>query len=489
MGMYPKAVLLETVSQLGGTLFAVMNRGGPTVRASIYVRISQDVTGEELGVQRQEEQCRELCKQLGMEVREVWVDNDLSATKKSVVRPDFEAMLGSQPEAIVCWHTDRLIRVTRDLERVIDLGVNVHAVMAGHLDLSTPAGRAVARTVTAWATYEGEQKAERQKLANVQAARAGKPYTAGTRPFGYADDHMTIVEEEAAAIRDGARMVLAGESLSAVARKWTEAGLRSARAYGKDWTLRGVKKVLTSPRYVGHSTYHGEVMGKGQWPAILDEDTFYGAVAILNNPERFSGGKRTGRTPGTLLAGIALCGECGEAVNGRGYRGVLVYGCKATHTRTPRSIADDRARTATLARLVFPDFLGQILSSGQAQDGQSAASLHSEAQTLRERLDGLATAYAEGAISLSQMTAGSSALQKKLEAVESELVGSAGIPPFDPVAGVAGLIQGWPDTPLPTRRAWVDFCLVVTLNPARGRHMRNMSTDDHVTVEWRDVAE
>src|SRR5690606_38552285 len=176
---------------------------------------------------RQEEECRKLAAQLGMEIRHVWVDNDLSATKRNVVRPDFEAMLQSKPEAVICWHTDRLIRVTRDLERVIDLGVNVHAVMAGHLDLSTPAGRAVARTVTAWATYEGEQKAERQKLANMQAARQGRPYTAGIRPFGYADDHMTIIPDEAAAIVEGAQMVLAGESLSAVAQKWTESGLQS----------------------------------------------------------------------------------------------------------------------------------------------------------------------------------------------------------------------------------------------------------------------
>lgn len=473
----------------------MQNRGsGPAVRADIYVRISQDLTGDELGVQRQEDECRKLAAQLGMEVRHVWVDNDLSATKKNVVRPDFEAMLQSKPEAIICWHTDRLIRVTRDLERVIDLGVNVHAVMAGHLDLSTPAGRAVARTVTAWATYEGEQKAERQKLANLQAARQGRPYTAGIRPFGYGDDHMTIIAEEAAAIVDGANMILAGESLSAVARKWTESGLQSPRSQvtgAKGWTLRGVKKVLTSPRYVGQSTYHGEVMGEAQWPPILDPEVHYGVVAILNNPERFSGGKRTGRMPGTLLAGIGQCGYdgCTDTVNGRGYRGVPVYGCKATHTRTPRSIADDRASKATLARLMFPDFLGQILESQNAQDGRSGAQLQSQAQELRERLDGLAVAYAEGTISLSQMTAGSAALQKKLEAIESELVSTAGIPPLDPVKGVAGLIEGWPSLPLPTRRAWVDFCCIVTLNPAKGRHMSSMSVDDHVTIEWRDVSE
>jgi DNA invertase Pin-like site-specific DNA recombinase len=471
------------------------NRGsGPEVEVDLYLRISQDVTGDELGVQRQEEKCRELCKQLGLKVRHVWVDNDLSATKKSVVRPDFEAMLRSQPQAIVCWHTDRLIRVTRDLERVIELGVNVYAVEAGHLDLSTPAGRAVARTVTAWATYEGEQKAARQKLANQQAAAQGRPYTAGIRPFGYGDDHMTIMAEEAAAIVDGANMILAGESLSAVARKWSEAGLQSPRskaAEAKAWTLRGVKKVLTSPRYVGQSTYLGEVMGKAQWPPILDPDVHYGVVAILNNPERFSGGRRTGRVPGTLLTGIGLCGYegCTGTVAARGYRGVPVYGCKDTHTRTPRSIADDRASKATLARLMFPDFLGQILSSQNAHDGASSAGLQAEADELRKRLDGLAMAYAEGAISLSQMTAGSGALQKKLEAIDAELVSSAGIPPLDPVKGVAGLIEGWPGLPLPTRRAWVDFCCVVTLNPAKGRHLTSMTTDDHVTIEWRDVEE
>ncbi|MEU6572332.1 recombinase family protein [Streptomyces sp. NPDC046805] len=469
-----------------------MRGSGQQAECDIYVRISQDLTGEEQGVQRQEDKCRELCEHLGLKVRYAWVDNDLSATKKDVVRPDFEALLQSKPQAIVCWHTDRLIRVTRDLERVIDLGVNVYAVEAGHLDLSTPAGRAVARTVTAWATYEGEQKAARQKLANQQAAAQGRPYTAGIRPFGYGDDHMTIMAEEAAAIVQGAQMILSGESLSAVARTWTAAGLRSPRGLargGDAWTLRGVKKVLTSPRYIGQSTYLGEVMGKAQWPPILDPDVHYGVVAILNSPERFSGGPRTGRTPQTLVSGIGICGECTETVSGRGYRGVPVYGCRKTHTHTPRSIVDDRVSKATLARLVFPDFLGQILSSQTAQDGVSSAHLQAEAQVLRERLDGLATAYAEGAISLSQMTAGSSALQKKLEAIDAELVSTAGIPPIDPVKGVAGLIADWPNLPLPTRRAWVDFCLVVTLNPAKGRHLTSMSVDDHVTIEWRDVSE
>ena len=48
-------------------------------------------------------------------------------------------------------HTDRLVRLTEELDRVIKVEVPVHTVTAGDLDLSTPAGRAVARTITAWA--------------------------------------------------------------------------------------------------------------------------------------------------------------------------------------------------------------------------------------------------------------------------------------------------------------------------------------------------
>lgn len=414
-------------------------------------------------------------------------DNDISATKAKV-RPGFEALLASQPEAIVCWHTDRLVRVTKDLERVIALGVNVHAVRAGHLDLSTPAGRAVARTVTAWATYEGEQKAERQALANVQAAKAGKPYTAGIRPFGYGDDHVTIIPAEAEAIREGASMILAGESLSAVARKWNEAGRlspRSLAAGAKGWTLRGVKNVLTSPRYIGQRTYRGEVMGDAEWPAILDEATHYGVVSILSNPDRFSGGPRTGRTATTLLTGIAVCGVCGETVSARGYRGTKVYGCRHSHTRTPRDIADKRAESATLVRMAMPDFLPGVLALNATSGNTDAARLHAEAKGLRERLDGLALAYADGAISLSQMTAGSEALRAKVEDVESKLTGVTGLPPLDYEGGITALIEGWGTTPLSVRRGWVNFCNVVTLLPANGKHARNMTPDDHVSYEWK----
>src|SRR5690625_2992992 len=102
------------------------------MEATIYVRISQDRLGDQVSVDNQQRACERLVEQRGWTVREVFVDNDLSATS-GVKRPAFEQLLASNPEAVVCWHTDRLIRLTSDLERVIDLGVSVYAVEAGDI--------------------------------------------------------------------------------------------------------------------------------------------------------------------------------------------------------------------------------------------------------------------------------------------------------------------------------------------------------------------
>ncbi|MEH0419563.1 recombinase family protein [Streptomyces sp. B21-083] len=461
---------------------------------TVYVRLSLDQHGDELGVKRQEEECRAFAAARGWTVREVIADNDVSATSGKV-RPGFERLLASKPKAILCWHTDRLLRKTEDLLRVIALGSNVHAIHAGHLDLATPAGRATAKTVTAWAEYEGEQKALRQKASNLQAAKNGKPHKAGLRTFGYADDYVTVVEDEAEAIRKGAEMVLQGETLAAVARYWTGLGLLAprstsgtAKGEAKGWGVGGVKKVLVSPRYIAQSTYRGEVMGVGRWPAILDEATHYDIVSALTNPKRFTGGARTGSAPQTLLAGLATCERCGESVRGGMYRGTPVYRCGQKHVRVPRELADKRASNAVLARLVFPDFLPWVLAARREQ-GDDSAHLLQEAQTLRERLDGLAVAYALGSITLSQMTAGTEAIRARLDTINEELSGVTGLPPIDPVSGIAGLIQDWPNTPLRVRRAWVKFVTTITMHSNGFKKAAKMTVDDYMSVEWNHTAD
>ena len=61
-------------------------------RAVIYARISRDPEEQRSGVQRQEADCRAMADRMGARVVGVYVDNDVSATRKAP-RPEFERML------------------------------------------------------------------------------------------------------------------------------------------------------------------------------------------------------------------------------------------------------------------------------------------------------------------------------------------------------------------------------------------------------------
>src|SRR3954447_24610749 len=173
-------------------------------RAAIYVRISNDREGAGLGVARQEADCRLRAETAGWSVVDVYCDNDLSAYSGKP-RPEYRRMLRDletgRVDVVLAWHSDRLHRSPKELEEFIDVcegrGVAVETVKAGPVDLSTPAGRAVARTIGAWARYESEHKAERNRRKALELAQAGKLSGGGTRPYGFNDDRRTICQDEA----------------------------------------------------------------------------------------------------------------------------------------------------------------------------------------------------------------------------------------------------------------------------------------------------
>jgi site-specific DNA recombinase len=76
------------------------------------------------------------------------------------------------------------------------------AEVEGTIDLGTDSGRLAARILIAVAKAEAERKAERQKLANEQAAINGKRFTGCPRPFGYREDHVTAHPAEGPAVAE-----------------------------------------------------------------------------------------------------------------------------------------------------------------------------------------------------------------------------------------------------------------------------------------------
>lgn len=270
----------------------------------IYCRISFDKTGREAGVDRQEKESRELAERLGLAVDRVYVDNDLSAYS-GVRRPQFEAFLKSGVEVAVVWHVDRLVVRNKDLERVIELGIPIHAVMAGHLDLATPAGRAVARTIVAWAHYERELKGERQKSMHRQRREQGRVWWHARTPYGFEADGSPA---DPAAVRVLYQRVVEGEALAALGR---DAGM----------TAHGIRMLLQNER-------NRPLVGDDLWDQV---------GALLR-------ARRTGYRYGVgMLTGVAVCGVCGNKC-GTGTHSShpgSFYVCKPHgHVKWPRELVD-----------------------------------------------------------------------------------------------------------------------------------------------------
>lgn len=441
--------------------------------ATIYARQSLDRKGEGLAVARQLDLCRQLCTERGWSVSAEYVDNDRSATS-GAARPEFERLLSSGQSRIVVWHIDRLVRLTRDLERVIDLGADVHAVQAGHLDLSNPAGRAVARTVTAWATYEGEQKAARQRASNDQRAAAGKP-SAGRRCYGYSSDGLSIVGSEAVHVRRAAQAVLDGMPLRSVVRKMNAAGATSTA--GNPWKPTELRRYLARPRLTGHRVHRGEVVGPGNWPPILSEDDYVSVNAILSDPSR----RPKGRPRAYLLSGIATCGKCGGRLYGRIEARGPIYVCEA-HAHLSRKIEpiDHFVEAVIVARLSLPD---AAASFARADQSDRAAELQREKRALTDRLDGLAEAFASGDIDRRQLQAGTARLRDRLGAIEAELPTLATTPAIGPLVGAEDVSAAWDALDTETKRSIIGLLAGVTVHGA-GQGARVFDPET-VQIEWR----
>lgn len=445
------------------------------VTATIYARQSLDKRGDELAVARQLEACRAFCAEHGWTVAEEIVDNDRSATS-TAERPGFERLLLASPRRVVVWHVDRLVRLTRDLERVIDTGMNVHAVKAGHLDLSNPAGRAVARTITAWATYEGEQKAERQRVANRQRAARGAAQWS-RRPFGFerVEGRAVIVVDEAKVIQKATERVLAGETLKSIADDLNARGVTTST--GTAWAVTPLKRVLLNPRNVGRVVYKGEDMGR-LGPVILEDDTYERLRAKLTDPRRRN-------APSTqvkhLLSGLARCSECDApmfATNTASKRVPKygVYRCLRCSRARRREYVDALVEGVILARLARPD--ASSLLSAEVD----VLALAREADTLRDRRDGLAAMLAEGLMSEGAVREQARKLQSRINELAGQVDAATSTSPLAPLVGTEDVRAAWEGLTVLHRRAVIDALMIVWIEAA-GKGAR--FTPEQVRIEWR----
>jgi DNA invertase Pin-like site-specific DNA recombinase len=438
-------------------------------RAVIYCRISQDREGAGLGIERQEADCRALADQLGWTVVAVHADNDLSAyTGKP--RPGYQQLLADlragAADAVICWHTDRLHRRPVELEEYIAVceprGVPTMTVKAGPVDLATPSGRMVARQLGAVARYEVEHMVERQQRARLQAASDGR-WPGGRRPYGYQPDGVTVDQAEADVVQWAASQVLAGVSLTAICADLNRRGLQTST--GRAWQPTELRRMLVRPRNAGLMVHRGQVIGPAGWPAILDEGTWRGIVAVLSDPARRTnpgGGRRW------LLSGLAVCGVCGGPVfatsSGR-RRHKPVYTCRGSrHVVRDAAEVDQFVEAVILERLSRPDARELLVPDRQAAD---TAALHLRDAALAERLVELGRLYGDGTIDAPQLQAATASIRTQREQITAELAAASRGSVLAGVVDAPDPAKVWVVLDLSRRRAIIDTLASVTILPAR----------------------
>ncbi len=457
-----------------------------TVKAGVYLRISEDKTGEQLGIMRHREDCLKICAEKGWEPVE-YVDNDISS-KAGTPRPAYRQMLADIEsgalQAVVCWHTDRLTRQPIENEQFITLvakmGIESNlATATGEIDLSTDDGRFMFRMLGILAKKEMERKSARQKSASRQKAEMGKAHSTG-RAFGY-DGDGNLIFEEANAIRSAYQAMGAGGALYGIAKTWNDAGLRSTR--GNLWTGRTVRQVLINPRYAGLRSYLGEIVTdakgkpvKAEWKPVVSREVWEDTRRILTAPSRFTG-KSKGRKH--LLTGLAICGECGHTMGSMIHTGKRAgYICKKCHGVSRNMAAVDQLVIDVItARLSQPD-AAVVLAKPTAD----TSVLTDESNRLRARIAAAESDYDEGLIDARRMNAAIEKANVRMAEVDAKLLDANASRALDGLVGKADAAARFGKLSLDRRRKVVDTLCTVTIRKAR-----RGSRFDHRLIEitWR----
>ncbi|HXH59083.1 recombinase family protein [Iamia sp.] len=456
---------------------------------AIYARISQDRTGAGLGVDRQEQDCRDLCDRHGWTPVTVFVDNDVSAYSGKP-RPAYQRMLSDLKEGavdrVVCWHPDRLHRSPRELEDFIDVieaaQATVVSVTAGPYDLATPEGRLTARVVGSVARKESEDKSRRLRRKHLELAEAGEWAGGGTRPYGYHQDRLTVRVDEAAMIREATQRILDGDRLRTIAADWNTRGVDTVT--GGAWTTPVLRRLLTSARIAGWREHQGRWTAEATWAGIVDRPTVERLRLILLDPAR-----RLNVNPRRyLLTGLLRCGLCDARLvarprsnKDRAYvcaRGPNFHGCGKIGV-IAEALEEYIAFLAT--RWLDTDAVHAARSDTDAPGDTLAQVAADEAA-----LDQLARDhYVDRIISRSEYLTARAGVESRLVAARRLMTVTEGNRRLERYRGQGeALAARWETTGFDQRRAMIDTCVeTITVGPG----VRGLNRFDHlrVKIKWR----
>lgn len=489
-------------------------------RCVLYARISFDRAGEQIAVQRQLHELRELAERRDFEVVAEAVDNDISAMNGDR-RPGFEQVWelvrGGRVDHVLVWQTSRLMRSRSDRAQVIaEFGqhrVDIIAAKGPSLDLRTAYGRGTADLMTAFDSLESEVKAERVAAAISDLARRGKAW--GFCPYGWdrtgrgARAEQVVNPHEAAIVAELVDRLLGGESLNELYRDMNKRGEPTpARALWEKlpaavrdqrkekgrkepphaWAKSTIRTLVARDCNAGIRARGAEdSVQMGDWPPIVDREKHERVLALLSAPERRShSGPRPGARKHLLTHGLGKCGVCGDLLRVAQRTGRKtnphIYMCRGRGcTGRVQSKVDAFVADVVIERLAQPDALDWLIGDDEA--AQRAAA---RVEDVQRRLDEAADSYADDKITARQLERITARLTPELEEARRErdaAVRSLDFEVLRPLAGDEAAAR-WAAMPVSSRRAVLETLGVeVTLLP---RKLNGPGFEyDTVRITWR----
>ena len=292
-----------------------MSQSSTPKRAALYLRQSLDRAE---GIDSQLIRCTKLVEARGWDIVATFKDNEIRASKPRGPETGWGQMLpriGKDFTVVIAVDLDRLLRNTRDLNTLIDLGARVVTV-DGEIDLSTADGEFRGTMLAGIARFESRRASERQKRSKQYASESGR-WHGGTPPYGYSAKDGTLVEvkSEVKLIKEAATRLLDNyEPMYAIITDWnspTSPGKSEPKHKtrgGHHWRQANLRSILMNRAMLGETK-----AGKVGWKPIIDQVTFHRLQVLLTDPSRkvvHSPGVKGGKY--SMGGGLTVCGKCGE---------------------------------------------------------------------------------------------------------------------------------------------------------------------------------
>lgn len=452
-----------------------------TRRAALYLRQSLDRAE---GIDAQRQRCTDLAEKRGWTIVEAFKDNETRASKPRGPETDWARMLpriGKDFDVIVSVDLDRLLRSTKDLNTLIDLGAKVVTV-DGEIDLTSADGEFRATMLAGIGRFETRRASERQKRHKAAKAARGE-WHGGIPPYGYTREGKSLVPNpaEVALIHEAAtRLLDRGQSLHSTIVEWNNRGERTR--HGHNWRQTGLRPILLNRSLLGET-----VAGVQGWEAVIDPKTFDRLTALLTDPSRklvhspgANGGKRT------LGGGLTVCGLCGKPLishskstgQGKGTSTstlaclARVHGPSDKHPRVERIrggrvVVEDTGRVSIahdpLEELVFDSVIAALADTERWKSRMAEKSpeiedklvaLEDRRSELRDQRDGVGRAVMLGAWDEPRAKTELERIRADLEDVNGRINDLLGRPMLESIVQ-EGKLEDWREWPVADRRSFL----------------------------------